>query len=125
MSISLPFVRVLNEWGVKKDCSSFDNLYFPLEGVNLEIYVPKATVRKLLPSIIHVGLVGRSGRFFPGDKNDHIRKETQQKTKAKKTFFAGFCFVLFFAYFSFNPCLRGGGCNPPYIFFPGRSKTLK
>ena len=34
--------------------SSFDNVYFPLEDVNIEIWVLKATVRKLqLSSIVH------------------------------------------------------------------------
>ena len=33
-------------------CSSFYNLYFPLEDVNIEIWVRKATVRKLLLSSI-------------------------------------------------------------------------
>ena len=34
------------------NCISFDNLYFLLKDVNLEMYVPKATIRKLLLSII-------------------------------------------------------------------------
>ena len=32
------------------NCSSFDNLYFSLEDVNIEIWVLKATVQKLLLS---------------------------------------------------------------------------
>ena len=34
------------------NCSSFDNLYFPLEDVNIEIWILKATDRKLLLSSI-------------------------------------------------------------------------
>ena len=34
------------------NCSSFDNRYFPLEHVNIEIWVLKATVQKLLLSSI-------------------------------------------------------------------------
>ena len=37
------------------NCSSFDNLHFLLEDVNIEIWVLKATVRKLLlSSLVHI-----------------------------------------------------------------------
>ena len=47
-------------------CSSFDNLYFPLEDLNFEICVPKATVRKLLLSTI---VMDARSRFI--DRTEH------------------------------------------------------
>ena len=38
------------------NCSSLDNLHFPLEGVNIEIWVFKATVWKLLLSRLEPGI---------------------------------------------------------------------
>ena len=39
----------------KLTCTIFDNLYFPTEDDNLEIYVPQATVRKLfLSSLVNI-----------------------------------------------------------------------
>ena len=36
------------------NCSSFDNLHFPLDDVNIEIWVLEATVRKhLLSSLVY------------------------------------------------------------------------
>ena len=41
------------------NCLSFDNLYFPLENVNIEIWVLKATVQKLKLSSIVLTIVNR------------------------------------------------------------------
>ena len=45
------------------NCSSFDNLYCPLEDVNIEILILKATVRKLLSSLFFILLYVFSPSF--------------------------------------------------------------
>ena len=45
------------------NCSSFDNLHYPLEDVNTEIWDLKATVRKLLLSSLDMGPIV-SGVYF-------------------------------------------------------------
>ena len=46
------------------NCSSLDNLNFPLEDVNIEIWVRKATVRKLLlSSIVIITLADRASEL--------------------------------------------------------------
>ena len=46
------------------NCTSFDNLRFPLEVVNIEIWVLKVTVRKFLLSSLVAGLTMLKARVL-------------------------------------------------------------
>ena len=57
MTISLAFVNGFSMNEVSKcaeiNCSSFENFHFLIQDVNIEIWILKVTVRKLLLSSLH------------------------------------------------------------------------
>ena len=113
MTTSLAFCMDFNERGVKmfkKSCSTFDKLHFPLDDVNIEIWVFEATVRKhLLSSLDKIFKLQEWA--IRTIANSHNRSHT-------RPLFVKFKVLNVHYTFNLRPP-KGGCCNPPCDFqFP-------